>query len=69
MREVRSAYNILDGIPDGKRPFRRPRCRWQDNIRMDLREVWWEGMEWTHLAQNRKKQWALVNTVMNRQVP
>jgi hypothetical protein len=47
----------------------RPRRRWEDNIRMDLREIGWEGVDWIHLAQDRDQWWALVNTVMNFGVP
>jgi hypothetical protein len=50
---MRNAYNNLFGKPDGKRPLRRPRCRWEDNIIMNLREIWWEGMDWMHLAEDR----------------
>jgi len=46
----------LVGKPDGKRPLRRPRCRWEDNIKIALREIGWEGVDWMHLAQNRD-QW------------
>jgi hypothetical protein len=45
MGEIRNAYNILVGKPEGKRPHGRPRHRWKDNIRMDLREIWWEGVD------------------------
>jgi hypothetical protein len=45
---------ILVGKPEGKRPLRRPMCR-QDNIKIDLREIGWEGMEWMHLAQDSDK--------------
>jgi hypothetical protein len=53
------AYRILVGIPEGKRPLGRPRRRWVDNIKMDLREIGWYGMEWIDLAQNRD-QWRLL---------
>jgi hypothetical protein len=53
MGEVRNAYIILIGNPEGKRPLRRPRSRWKDNIRMNLREVRWEGVDWMRLAQHR----------------
>jgi hypothetical protein len=46
----------------------KPRRRWEDNIRMDVREICWEGVDWIHLAQNRDQLWAVVNTVMNRRV-
>jgi hypothetical protein len=69
MGEKRNAYRILVGNPEGKRPLGRPRSRWVDNIKMDLREIRWEGMEWIDLAQNRDQWRALVNTVMNFLVP
>jgi len=59
------AYNILTGKPDGKRPFGRPRCTWEDNIRMDVREIGWEVVDWKHLAQVRDVWRAVVNMVMN----
>jgi hypothetical protein len=55
MREKRNAYRILVGKPEGKRPLGRPRRRWVDNIKMDLREI---GMEWIDMAQDRD-QWNL----------
>jgi hypothetical protein len=57
------------GKPEGKRPLGRPRRRWVDNIKMDLREIGWDSREWIELAQDRDQRWALVNTVMNLQVP
>jgi len=51
--------------PETKRPLGRPRCRWQDNIRMELSEVGREGVEWMHLAQDRDQWRAVVNRVMN----
>jgi len=62
-------YRVLVGKPEGKRPFGRPRRRWQDNIKMDLQEVGCAGMEWIKLAQDRGRWRALVNAVMNRRVP
>jgi hypothetical protein len=50
MGEVRIAYSILVGKPEGKRPVGRPRRRWEDNIRTDLREIEWEGVHWMHLG-------------------
>jgi hypothetical protein len=50
MAEMRNAYNILVGKPEGKRLLERRRHRWEDNIRMDLREIGWEGVDWMHLA-------------------
>jgi hypothetical protein len=65
----RNAYRIWVGKPEGKRPLGRPRRRWEDNIRMDLRERGWGGMDWIDLAQDRDQWRALVNTVMNLRVP
>jgi hypothetical protein len=59
---------ILVGKPEGKKPLGRPRRRWVDNIKMDLREVGWDGMDWIDLAQYRDQWRALVNTVMNLRV-
>jgi hypothetical protein len=67
--EERTAYGILVGKPEGKRPLERPRRRWEDNIRMDLREIRWGGMDWIDVAQDRAQWRALVNTVMNLRVP
>jgi hypothetical protein len=69
MGEVRSAYNILAGRPEGRRPLGRPRLRWEDNITMDLREIGFGDVDWIHLAQDRDRWRALVNTVMNLRVP
>jgi hypothetical protein len=56
MGEKRNACRTLVGMPEGKRPLRRPRRRWVDNIKMDLREVEWGGIDWIDLAQDRD-QW------------
>jgi hypothetical protein len=48
-------YKILVGKPEGKLPLGRPRCRWEVNIRLDLREIGWEVVDWIQLAQNRDK--------------
>jgi hypothetical protein len=69
MGEERGAYRILVGRPEGRRPLGRPRRRWEDNIKIDLREVGWGGMNWIELAQDRDRWQALVNVVMNLQVP
>jgi hypothetical protein len=66
--EKRNAYRILVGKPEGKRPLRRPRRKWVNNIKMDLKEIGWYGMDWIDLAQNRGQWMALVNTVMNLRV-
>jgi hypothetical protein len=60
-----NAYRILVGKPEGKRPLERPRRRWVDNIKMDLREVGWDGRDWIDLAQDRGRWRARVNAVMN----
>jgi hypothetical protein len=57
------------GKPEGKRPLGSPRSRWEGNIKMDLQEVGWGGMDWTELAQDRDRWWALVNAVMNLRFP
>ena len=57
------------GKPVGKRPLGRPRHRWEDNIKMELQEVGCGGMDWNELAQDRDRWLALVNAVMNLQVP
>jgi hypothetical protein len=56
------------GKSERKRPLGRPRRRWEDNIRMDLREIGWGGINWIDLAQDRGQWRALVNTVMNLRV-
>jgi hypothetical protein len=60
---ARKTYNILVGKPDGKRPLGRPRRRWEDNIRMDLGKVGWEGADWVHLAQDTEQWRAVLNVV------
>jgi hypothetical protein len=69
MGEKSSAYRILVGKPGGKRPLGRPRRRWVDNIKMDLREIGSAGVDWIDLAQDREQWRALFNTVMNLRVP
>jgi hypothetical protein len=63
--EMRNVYSILVGKPEGKRPLGRPRHIWEA-IRMDLREIGWEGVEWMHLAQARDQCWTLVNMIKGR---
>jgi hypothetical protein len=67
--EKRNAYRILAVKPEGKRPLGRRKRRWEDNIRMDLGEIGWGGMDWIDLAQDRDQWRALVNTVMDIRVP
>jgi hypothetical protein len=69
MGENRNVYRILVGNPEGKRLLGRPRRRWVDNIKMDLREIGWSVMDWIDLAQDRDQWRALVNSVMNLRVP
>jgi hypothetical protein len=67
--EKRSAYRIFVGKPEGKRPLERPRRRWEDNIKINLREIGWGSVDWIDLAQDRDQWTALVDTVMNLPVP
>ena len=67
--ERRGVYKLLVGKPKGKRPLGRPRNRWEDNIKMDLREVGCGGMDWIEVAQDRDMWQTLVNAVMNLRVP
>jgi hypothetical protein len=67
--EKRNAYTVLVGKPEGKRPLVRPRRRGVNNIKMDLREIGWVGMDWIDLAQDRDQWRSLVNTVMNLRIP
>jgi hypothetical protein len=60
---------ILVGRPEGRRPLGRPRRRWEDNIKMDLREIGFRDVDWIHWARDRDRWRALVNTVMNLRVP
>jgi hypothetical protein len=69
MGERRGAYRALVGKPEGRRPLGRPRRRWEDTIKMDLREVGWGGMDWIILTQDRDRWRALVNAVMHLRVP
>jgi hypothetical protein len=67
--EKGNSYKIWVGRPDGKRPLGRPSCRCVENIKMDLREIVLEGMDWIDLPQDSDQWWDIVNTVMNLQVP
>jgi hypothetical protein len=69
MGAKRYAYRILVRRPNGKRPLGRPRRRWVDNIKMDLREIGWDGVYWIDVGQDRDQWRALVNMVMNFRVP
>jgi hypothetical protein len=67
--EIVGACKTHGGKPEGKRPLGRPRCRWDYNIKIDIKEIGLEGVDWIHLDQGRDRWWALVNTVMNLWVP
>jgi hypothetical protein len=69
MGAERNAYRILVGKSEGRRPLGRPRRRWVDNIKIDLREIGWDSVDWVNLAQDRYYWRAHVNTVMNLRVP
>jgi hypothetical protein len=65
MEEKTNECRILRGKPEGKRPLRRPRCCWKGNIKMDLREIVWGGMDWIDLTEDRDKCTTIVITVIN----
>ena len=69
MEQSRNAYRVLVGKPEGKRPLGRPRRRWEDNIKMDLREVGCDPGQWVDLAEDRDQWRAYVRAVMNLRVP
>jgi hypothetical protein len=69
MGEMRKAYTILFGKFEVKRPLGRSRRRWDDNIRMDLREIWWENVDWMHLARDRNQWRAVVDMIIELRVP
>jgi hypothetical protein len=64
-----TAYRILVGNPEGKSPLGRPRRRWVDNIKINLRKIGWDDMDWIDLAQDRDQWRVLVNAVINLRVP
>jgi hypothetical protein len=68
MREERKLYKVLVGKPEGKRPLVRPRRRWEEGIRMDLREIGLRGGGWIRLAQDRDRWRAVVSAVINLRV-
>jgi hypothetical protein len=65
MEEVRKVYRVLVGKLEGKRPLGRPRLRWVDGIRVDLKDIGWEDVDWIRLAQYRYRWRTVVNVVMN----
>jgi hypothetical protein len=67
--EKRNTYRLLVGKQEGKKPLGRPRCNLVDNIKIDLGDIGWGGVDWIGLAQDRDKWRALVNSVMNLRVP
>ena len=69
MGERRDVYRVLVGKPEGKRALGRPRCRGEDNIKMDLQEVECWGTDWIELAQDRNRWQALMNAVLNLRFP
>jgi hypothetical protein len=69
MVQGRDAYRVLVGRPEGKRPLARTRRRWENNIKMDLAEIWIHGLNWIRLAQDRFHWWAFVSTVVNLRFP
>ena len=69
MEEGRSAFKILTGKPTGKRPLGRPRCRWEDNIRMDIEEIGINSGNWVDSAQDKDYWRALLNAALNLRVP
>jgi hypothetical protein len=69
MGEGRGVYRFLVGRSEGKRPLGRPRSRWMDNIKMDLRETGIDGTNWIQVAQDRVQWRACVNTIMNLRIP
>jgi hypothetical protein len=69
MGEGIGVYRVLVGRPEDKRPLERPRRRWEDNIKMDLREIGIDGANWIRLAQEKVQWRTFVNTVMNLRIP
>jgi hypothetical protein len=68
MGKERNVYRVLVGKPEGRRPLGRPRHKWENEIRVDLREIGWGSVEWIQLVQNRDRWRSLANTVINLQV-
>ena len=68
MGDKRASYRVFVGTANGKRPLGRPKYRWEDNIKINLQEVGWGGVDWFDLAKDRDKWWAVVNAVTNLRV-
>jgi hypothetical protein len=68
LREKRNVYRVLEGKPEVKNTLGRHRREWQYDIKTDLREKEWGGMDWINMTQDRKQWWALMSTVMKIQV-
>jgi hypothetical protein len=68
MGEERKVYKVLVGKPEGRRPLGRPRRRWEDGIRMDLREIGFGGVDWIRLAHDRDRWWAVFSAVKNLRI-
>jgi hypothetical protein len=66
---VRDVYRVSVGRPEGRRPLGRPKRRWEDNIKLGLREIGIDVVNWIRLAQDRVQWWDFVNTMMNLRVP
>ena len=69
MEQARNAYRVLEAKPEGERPLGRPKRRWDDNIKMDLREVGCDPRDWISLAEDRNQWRAYVRAIMNFRVP
>lgn len=67
--EKRHAYTVLVEKPEGMRRLGRLEHRWEDNVKINHKDIGWEGVNWIHLAEDRDKWWDLVNMIMNRQIP
>jgi hypothetical protein len=69
IEEMRNTYKIVFGKPEGMRPLGRSKRRWEDNIKMNLKEIGWENVDWAHLGQDRVQRRVVVNKVTNLRFP
>jgi hypothetical protein len=69
VREKRNAYRVLVWKPEGTRQLEGPRCWWENNIKINLKEIEWEDLDWIYVALDRDKWYAVVKTVMNLRTP